>query len=91
MNATDTGRPDTGRADTGRRAGFDSGHPTAHWPDIGDDVFHNSPLYRDSRGYVWQRGRNGHWRSSDGLDAGPGLSPPDGRWAPYLRIIEVGR
>lgn len=74
-----------------RPPGFDSGHPTAHWPQIPEEIFNATQLYRDNRGYVWQRGRNGHWRSTDGLDAGPGVRPPDGRWAPYRRIVEIGR
>jgi hypothetical protein len=60
--------------------------------------FRSEVLYRDARGYVWQRMRNGAWRSTDGLTSNPGShvpgSPETGgelpkRWGPYTEIREA--
>jgi hypothetical protein len=51
--------------------------------------FRAAPLYRDAKGYVWQRLRNGLWRSTDGCwDSTPRWAeqPANERWAPYTRI-----
>lgn len=62
-----------------------------------EDRFRDAPLYRDVRGYVWQRLRNGVWRSTDGLSAEEPRAHGQNveastflpvRWAPYTRIVE---
>lgn len=55
--------------------------------------FKSAALYSDAKGYIWQRLRNGLWRSTDGCtdNVTPRWAdqPADERWAPYTRVEAV--
>lgn len=60
-------------------------------PDEREKLFIEAAVYVDARGYLWQRLRNGQWRSTDGCRSrvtGQGrwaAEPPEDR-GPYVRV-----
>lgn len=51
----------------------------------GEQQFLTQPVYRDSKGYLWQRLRNGTWGSTDSLRGPNAEFPPDAH-GPYSLI-----
>lgn len=60
---------------------------------LGEREFLISPIYRDARGYIWQRLRNGSWHCTDGVFKWQGElidrrgDGPPGEFGPYTLLI----
>lgn len=59
---------------------------TGHWLGAGvEERFRSQPLYRDAKGYIWQRLRNGKWGSTDRLSGDAADMPPPAH-GPYQKF-----